>query len=656
MLLPPAAALLWTVKTPAVIVTASMSGNGRAVVYVLSGEGGGVPYPYGARTYVRDGDDGAASSPPSRSPESSPMPTKKGLSPKQMKQLQKNMMNVSISSDLSNIGIVYKAGPFLNHSAPVTRVSFRGRGLNHSTLFSPPSSMLDDSMTSDGNAEDEGNDLLLTCCRRDSTCRVFSQNSWKQLLQWTAPPSSRADWVQGITAANLGDLDIAPARKKGGGGGSSGGGTGTVTSSPAGSRPGSQPGSSPASRRPSGSSDGGGSGGINRHLLGQDGSSQPFQSLPSHPSPSSNAGAWISELTFRGGFPALRLSRLSYLKSGNNDTAPAHFESVAAILPPGTLNADAVLGGRCGSDEDYVMAVQGLWCGWDPWECGHGGNQMSSGGDLAGSALALLGGAPASTLQGGNLTSLGTGNLGGSHAPPSELRIISSHGVPGKAIIMEFPLWGDRELGAMELGSPYRYLLSLPGNDEDVAEDLPLKPLPAVLEFESSHLNASVSDDGKAIDLTWRKKGSMNVVSLGPKMVDSFSRIPSLESMASTASLGSDESRTSFGAAMEDPDNNKCLPKRLRDYSSTPLPLSLPQLLVPSSLDQDSPSCGNGDNLNAVEAIGWWPDENFGGPPRLIALTRLGTIVVYEMPPPWSALEPPMPVYDPFSGNVGGRV
>ena len=107
MLLPPAAALLWTVKTPAAIVTASMSGNGRAIVYVLSGEGEGVPYPYGARTYVRDEDDGAvSSSPPSRSPESSPMPTKKGLSAKQMKQLQKNMMNVSISSDLSNIGIV----------------------------------------------------------------------------------------------------------------------------------------------------------------------------------------------------------------------------------------------------------------------------------------------------------------------------------------------------------------------------------------------------------------------------------------------------------------------------------------------------------------------------------------------------------------------
>ena len=657
MLLPPPAALLWTVKVAAVIVTASMSGNGRAIVYVLAGEGEGVPCPYGARTYVRDGDDGAVSSPPSRSPESSPTPNRNGLSPKQMKQLQKNMMNVSISSDMSNIGIVYKAGPLLNHSAPVSRVSFRGLGLNHSTLYPPLPASLDDSIGSDDNVDEEGNDLLLTCCQRDSTCRVFSQNSWKQLLQWTAPPSSRADWVQGITAANLGDLDVAPARKKGGSS-ASGGGAGTASSSTAGSRPGSRPGSSPASRRPSGSSDGGGSGGINRHLLGQDGSSQPFQSLPSHPSPSSNAGAWISELTFRGGFPALRLSRLSYLKSGSNDTAPAHFESVAAILPPGTLNADAVLGGRCCSEEDYVMTVQGLWCGWDPWECGHGGNQLSSGGDLAGSALALLGGAPASALQGGSLASLGSGNLGGSHAPPSELRIFSSHSVPGKAVIMEFPLWGDRELGAMELGSPHRYLLSLPGCDKDVrvVQAPSSRPLPAVLEFESSHLNASVSDDGKAIDLTWRQKGSMNVISLAPDATDTFTRIPSVESIASTDSLGSNESHASFGATMEDPDNDECLPKRLRDCSSIPLPLSLPPLLVPSSSDQKSSSCIDDGNSDAVEAIGWWPDENFGGPPRLLALRRSGTIVVYEMPPPWSALEPPMPVYDPFSGSGGSSL
>ena len=26
-----------------------------------------------------------------------------------------------------------------------------------------------------------------------------------------------------------------------------------------------------------------------------------------------------------------------------------------------------------------------------------------------------------------------------------------------------------------------------------------------------------------------------------------------------------------------------------------------------------------------------------------------GTLIVYEMPPPWSALEPPMPAYDPFN-------
>ena len=210
----------------------------------------------------------------------------------------------------------------------------------------------------------------------------------------------------------------------------------------------------------------------------------------------------------------------------------------------------------------------------------------------------------------------------------------------------------------MELGSPHRYLLSLPGCDKDVrvVQAPSSRPLPAVLEFESSHLNASVSDDGKAIDLTWRKKGSMNVISLAPDATDTFTRIPSVESIASTVSLGSNESHASFGATLEDPDNDECLPKRLRDCSSIPLPLSLPPLLVPSSSDQKSSSCIDDGNSDAVEAIGWWPDENFGGPPRLLALKRSGTIVVYEMPPPWSALEPPMPVYDPFSGSGGSSL
>jgi len=651
ILLPPPGALLWTVKASNTIVTASMSGNGRAIAYVIAGEGEGVPYPYGARTYVRDWNDGAAPAAPIAPgrPDSASRPTPSRRSP------QKNG-SISTSPDASNIGVIYKPGPFLNHSAPVTRVSFRGLGLNNSTLYSSS----DMSSSEDG---EEGNDLLLTCCRRDNSCRVFSQNSWKQLLQWNSPPFSRADWVQGITAANLGDLDVAPARKKGA----------------AGSKTESQPGSSPASRRPSASSEGGGSGGINRHLLGEDGSSQPFSSLPSHPTPSSNAGAWISELTFRGGFPALRLSRLSYLKSGSDDAAPAHFESVAAILPPGALSAEAVLGGQCESEEDYVMAVQGIWCAWDPWECGRGGNQISIGDDdLAGSALALLGGAPASSLNGGGLASLGTGHLGGSHAPPSELRIVSSHIVPGKVVMMEFPLWGDRELGALELGSPCRYLVSLPGYAEDSggdtysfekADQKDVKLLSCWLEFQSSHISASVSGDGLTISLTWWRKGSMNIVPMASSQTlvhhkangateAPMTRVSSLfESMSSASSLDSDLSHASF-AGIDDDDDEHEGPRRFRDYSMTPLPLSLPPLLLPSSTSTPtkSPSGSLGSQGDSVEALSWWPGENYGEPPRLLVITISGTVVVYEMPPPWSALEPPMPVYDPFSGSVGSSL
>ena len=98
------------------------------------------------------------------------------------------------------MGIVYKAGPFLVHSEAVTRISFRGKGLNHSSIYNDEAS---------GNylGVREGNDLLLTCCSSDGSFRVFSQGSWKMLFHWDTPPGSRADWVQGITMANLGDLD-----------------------------------------------------------------------------------------------------------------------------------------------------------------------------------------------------------------------------------------------------------------------------------------------------------------------------------------------------------------------------------------------------------------------------------------------------------------
>ena len=634
ILSPPPGALLWTSRAQHDIVSASMSGDGRAIAYVIKGEHITGPLPYGTRIFIRDEDDGATGV------------LQAGNSVSTVGRKKPSKRDRSKSLEHSNSGIVYKPGPLLKHSAPVTRVRFRGLGSNHAASSFDSLSMSD--------IGDEGNDLLLTSSQSDNCCRVFCQSSWQQLLQWTTPPKSRADWVQGITAGNLGDLDVAPARKKGTSGGING----------------SRPGSAQISRRPSFSAASSevGDAGINRHLLGHD-RHQPFESFPSNPAPTSSAGAWISELTFRGGFPALRLSRLSYLKSGTDNATPAHFESVAAILPPGTLSADAVLQEECGCDEDHVMSVQGIWCAWDPWEYGHGGGGGNlSGEDLAGSALNLLGGALTSAF--GETSPTGTGKLGGSHAPPSELRIIACHIGSGEAVVMEFPLWGDKELGAMELGSPLRYLLSLPGSEghrykeakRETKQEVS-KPACSWLDFESSQLCATVSEDKESIKLTWRKKGTMNIVPITPSSYFSprrgeeirpseLIRVGSLESIASTASMDSDLSNTSFQTDPVldfDTGEGREGPRYYRDYSMVPLPLLLPPLLLPPSSSLES----SPDEKDRIEAVQWWPNENFGGPPRLLAITKLGAIVVYDMPPPWSALQPPMPVDNPF--DVSGE-
>jgi hypothetical protein len=79
------------------------------------------------------------------------------------------------------------------------------------------------------------------------------------------------------------------------------------------------------------------SGDLNQALLTTKHTQPSTFSSNFHSIPGTHAGAWIAELTFRNAFPALRLSRLSYMKTGGNDALPAHFESVAAILPPGSI-------------------------------------------------------------------------------------------------------------------------------------------------------------------------------------------------------------------------------------------------------------------------------------------------------------------------------
>lgn len=457
----------------------------------------------------------------------------------------------------TSIGMVFKPGPFLPHATPVTRISFRGMG--HMTPSACPE-------------ETQGNDLLLTYCEGDSSVRVFNQNAWRQLMLWAAPPNSRADWIRGSSAFSLGDLET---HKKSGN-----------------SRM-----IRPGSRRPSSNAaELAGGGGVNSGLR----NARPAGTG----SPTSAAGAWIAELTFRGAYPALRLSRLSYMKRGNDDSQPAHFESVAAILPAGSIVAGSTL-----NADDMGLTIHGFWPAWNPWLSPTAGN------DSSGSAMQFLG---LSSVPPPTNGMFGETYAGGTHSPPTELRMVAAHPKNGFVVMMDFPLWGDDDFGAMELGSPIRSVLALSEVASLRNERVPRKIISESMDYESSRLCAHVGPDARSISLLWRKAGSMSLYSPQWRTEDAF-----------------------FSRSTADVAEPKTI-DLLIDLSTVPVPLALPPLRLPkgtTSADEDT-----------VVAIKWWPDDSFGGPPLLVAITKSTTLLVYEIPPPMFTLEPAMPNFDSFNG------
>jgi len=145
--------LLWCSSMDANVMHCGISGDGCAIAVVLEGEGEGVPFPYGVRTFIREKED-------------------------------------DVKPNLTLKGIIFKAGPFLVHSCTVTRVKWKGTGCD----------ICNDEYYN-------GNDYLLTHCENDSSLRVFSQCTFKQLMHWTTPKGSRADFIMGISSANIGDLE-----------------------------------------------------------------------------------------------------------------------------------------------------------------------------------------------------------------------------------------------------------------------------------------------------------------------------------------------------------------------------------------------------------------------------------------------------------------
>ena len=276
--------------------------------------------------------------------------------------------------------------------------------------------------------------------------------------------------------------------------------------------------------------------------------------------------------------------------------------------------------------DECRIEVEGIWPAWDPWEPDlKGGNRGSGVAPNFNKGQAVsnpLGSIPPSGV-GGTPTAaipprwLGEGyDQGGSHMPPSEIRITSSHSRSDCLAQIEMPLWGDKDFGAMEFGSPMRYVMMMP--DQDRGDICGHEDLPEVnLDYESgSRLCARSSLDRRSIDMCWRKHGAVNLEEIPNDCIGDCSR---------------------FSTAV----------RIFRDLSLTPLPLILPSLTLPG-LSQSTTSF----DKHAVSSLHWWPDENYGGPPRLVAVTQGGSIIAYEMPPPWSALEPPMPEYDPFNDDA----
>ena len=522
-----AATLLWTTMLSSKVVNAKISGDGQAVVAVIDQPDDDDNF--GAMTFLHDKDDGSS----------------------------------SLGASVASTGIVFKSGPYLKHTTPVTRMSFRGLG--HVTPSANPEEM-------------DGNDLLLTYCEEDSSARIFNQNSWRQLMLWATPPNTRADWIRGSSAFSLGDLESQ-----------------TKSTSSRALRAG-------KSRPNSISSDlSGATGSISSGL-------QPAGTFRSSGtgSPTSDAGAWIAEITFREAYPALRLSRLSYMKRGNDDSQPAHFESIAAILPAGSIIAESVL-----NADDMGLSIQGVWPAWNPWLSEPSGNESDNG--FSGSAMKFLGLSsvpPPSKSQG----TFGEYYSGGTHSPPTELRLVASHPKNGHLVLMDFPLWGEDEFGAMELGSPIRNVLALSAVCSLREERKKPTLIVASMDYESSRLCAEIESEGRSISLFWRKEGCM-----------------------STYSPQWGEENTVFLRKNNEiviPDS----PDLLFDMSLVPVPLALPPLKLPKGTTSA--------NEDTVIAIKWWPDDSFGGPPLLVAVTKSKTILVYEIPPPLFALEPTMPNFD----------
>ena len=381
---------------------------------------------------------------------------------------------------------------------------------------------------------------LLLIHQSSEMATIYNQNLEKQ-TEWRTPPFTHIGWVRGISSFLLGDLEVLYKQ------------------------------------------------------LGQTGTTNP--SIPSHMSTFSNAGAWISEITFQGAFPALRLSRLTYLKRGTDEVPhPVLLESVSSFLPAQSLWDGA-------SRDDLI--VEGIWPAWNPLQTEPTKDNHTNE-TLRGSAMSFLGISNATVPS----SNFGESFLGDTQRPPSELRITASHPLDGCAIVMEFPfVYDGLSHNSLELGKPIRSVLSL--NDASVATLYSHQlNVSASRDFEGGRLVAKIMNhttEEDSIQLLYRRPGTMSMLPCN-----------FLPDDAEDATIVLRDCR------------------RLQDESLIPAPLLYPAIRLPSKSSK-------------IKELLWYPDEGLGYPPTLFCIYESGSIVVLSIPTPRDVFELPVPGFEDFT-------
>ena len=561
------AEMLWTTCLPSPIVTAQLSGDAQSIAVVLKSNTLDIDAADadGVHTLERDWEDGGSSGRDKSNNVSAHSSTSSSVNASNSLHRSSTEETKDRETDPSaSVGVIYKPGPFLVHSAPVVRLAFRGKG--RETSNPPPS---------DGpNEVDEipGNDLLLTVSK-DNTAQIFGQSNWKPLTEWTMTPKTRVDWITGTAAMTLGDLEgrsISSQRKRGS----------TSASS---------------SRRPSSNDLVGETNEVpdttNRH--------SHFATIPTHTTPVSKAGAWICEINCQGQYPSMRLSRLTYLKRGADDLSPTLFESFTGHLPANAIYEDLLLGKE---EDPSTLSVEGLWPIWNPFVADPtpASDNAPSHETLRGSAMAFLGLSSAHHAVGPGGTFFGDPQLIGTQCPPTELRLTMSHPVSGSLTVIEVPLYGDKSLTSLELGRPMHSVWAL--NEIHTPEGTATSSHD-ILDMESTkhgdgRLVAKLHPNN-VIRVTWRQPGTGTMLPSAwhPKDI----------AMPNVADLLSNT-------------------KRMNDESLMPPPLALRPFKLPQEFE---------DANDPFVMLIWWPDSgNVGSPPTLLALTKSGCAVAFEVVTP----------------------